>query len=153
MTERSRDYSYRLLYRAVLILLLVAAFAPEIVIRATVAFARLKGCVPHRNPTGERHHWLGVAIKRRFRHRSAAQFPVVALLRCHRGVVDSLLCRSDSGMGEPTESAWHRNCGDGDFCRPAVFRANAGDRKPFWGKLPTERRRRRRMYRFRRLRG
>jgi hypothetical protein len=46
MTERSRDYSYRLLYRAVLILLLVAAFAPEIVIRATVAFARLKGREP-----------------------------------------------------------------------------------------------------------
>jgi hypothetical protein len=46
MTERSRDHSYRLPYRAVLLLLLIAAFAPEIVIRATVALARLKGCEP-----------------------------------------------------------------------------------------------------------
>jgi hypothetical protein len=44
MTEKSRDRSYRWLYRAALLLLLIAAFAPEIVIRATVAIARLKGC-------------------------------------------------------------------------------------------------------------
>ena len=78
---------------------------------------------------------------------------MVARSRCHCGVVDSLLRRFDPGMGEPTESAWHRICGYGDFCRAALVRANAGDRKPFWGKLPTERRRRRRMHRFRRLRG
>jgi hypothetical protein len=44
MTEKSRDHSYRWLCRAALLLLLIGAFAPEIVIRATVALARLKGC-------------------------------------------------------------------------------------------------------------
>jgi hypothetical protein len=44
MTEKSRDHSYRWLCRAALLLLLIAACTPEIVIRVTVALARLKGC-------------------------------------------------------------------------------------------------------------
>jgi hypothetical protein len=46
MIEKSRDHSYRWLYRAALLLLLIVAFAPEIVIRATVTLARLKDCEP-----------------------------------------------------------------------------------------------------------